>query len=183
MDFFFTTGQVAKPPKVTDQTIRNLCQKGLITASRSAGGHYRIAPTELERLKALESLPAVPRATLTVASGNGTNRGKNELLAPPSDEVVESAEEAFIADRELARDSNSLQRLRVRKEAVELQDFFEDREARRLAREIEEDRREDELAERRRQERGAELAAEERRRFEILQAHWDVPIEDVDLDR
>jgi hypothetical protein len=24
---------------------------------------------------------------------------------------------------------------------------------------------------------------EEQRRFEILQAHWDVPIEDVDLDR
>ena len=24
---------------------------------------------------------------------------------------------------------------------------------------------------------------EEQRRFEILQAHWDVPIEDMDLDR
>src|SRR5262249_12714622 len=85
MDFFFTTGQVAKELKCSDQTIRNLCASGQITASRSAGGHYRIAPAELERLRALGELPAVARATIS----NGARQLKknpHELLGPPSEQ-------------------------------------------------------------------------------------------------
>jgi hypothetical protein len=160
----YSSGQVAKALRVSTQTIRNLHASGFIEADRSAGGHLRIAPAELERLKALESLPTAARTT----GGNSarqTNKTANELLAPPSAGVVQSAEQAFTSNRELVRDTNRLQRLKIHKEAVELIDFFSDREERRLAKEIEEEQHE---ADRRDQEllhRQAELEAEARRRF------------------
>src|SRR5215469_11622419 len=109
MDYFFTTGQAAKELKCSDQTIRNLCAGGQISASSSRGGHYRIAPAEVERLKALESLPAVPRATVPAAPANIARQPKHELLAPPSVDAIESAEDAFRTERELATDTISWQ--------------------------------------------------------------------------
>jgi excisionase family DNA binding protein len=165
MDLFFTTGQVADELKVSGQTIRNLCGSGQIKAERSPGGHFRISPSELERLKALESLPAAARATI---SGNASRQAKptpNPLLAEPSAEVIESAEAAYVSDRELVADTNKLQRMRIRKEAVELQDFFDGREETELERRFEEDRRSQEFEEHQRRERWAEWAEEERQRF------------------
>jgi excisionase family DNA binding protein len=183
MDFFFTTGQVAKELKCSDQTIRNLCASGQITASRSAGGHYRIAPAELERLRALEELPAVARAMIS----NGARQLKkntHELLGPPSEQVIQTAEDAFISDRELATDTNRLERLKIRKQAVELTDFFEDRNQHRLEKELVEQRRKQELAEKRKQQQEAALAAEERQRFTskwvayaVVQRPSDAPID------
>jgi excisionase family DNA binding protein len=167
MGFYFTTGQAAGELNVSSQTIRNLCASGQITAERSAGGHYRIAPAELERLKALESLPAAARATIRDPGSGRAKRNPHELLAPPSDEVIESAECAFVSDRQLAIDTNQLQRLRIRKESLELSDYFEDRQQHRRAQEIEQERREAEFTERQRQQQEAESAAEERRRFNL----------------
>jgi excisionase family DNA binding protein len=74
MDRYLTTGQVAQELKTTSQTVRNYCESGVIQATRSAGGHYRIEPAELARLKSLESLPPVARATL---SGNSAGHRLN----------------------------------------------------------------------------------------------------------
>jgi hypothetical protein len=72
--------------------------------------------------------------------------------------------------------------MRVHKEALESADYFEDRESRRLAREIEEDRREFEASEKRRRELEAQSVAQERRAFEaewlayaINDRPWDAP--------
>src|SRR6516164_907521 len=96
MDRYLTTGQVAQELKTSTQTVRNYCDSGAIKATKSAGGHYRIEPAELERLKSLRSLPPVARATL---SGNSTRspakRNPNGLLAEPSIDAIESAEDAY----------------------------------------------------------------------------------------
>src|SRR5215472_10742855 len=124
MDYFLTTGQQASELKISSQTIRNLCMSGQIKAERSAGGHYRIAPTELERLKALESLPAVPRATMAAASANGRQATRNELIAAPTEAAIEAAEDSFIQERKLTGDSHKLARLKIRREGTELTDWF-----------------------------------------------------------
>jgi excisionase family DNA binding protein len=165
MDLFFTTGQVADELKVSSQTIRNLCVSGQIKAERSPGGHFRIPPSELERVKALESLPVAARATVSGSASRQTKPNPNQLLAEPSAEVIESAEQAYVSDRELVADTNKLERMKIRKQAVELQDFFDAREQAELDKQIAEDRQWQEQQERRRQERRAELAAEERQRF------------------
>jgi excisionase family DNA binding protein len=182
MDYFFTTGQVAKQLKCSDQTIRNLCASGQIAASKSPGGHYRIAPVEVERLKALESLPAVPRATMAAAAANSTRQPKHELLAPPSVDVIESAEDAYRTERELATDSHQLARKKIRREGVELDDWFEARDEARRDKQLEEERREQEYYERQIRLRQAQAAAEEHRRFEkkwlsyaVERKPWDGP--------
>jgi excisionase family DNA binding protein len=166
MDYFFTTGQVAKELKCSDQTIRNLCASGQIAASKSPGGHYRIAPAEVERLKALESLPAVPRAALAAAAANSTRQPKHELLAPPSVDAIESAEDAYRTERELATDTHQLARKRIRREGVELDDWFEARDEARRDKQLEEERREQEYYERQTRLRQTQAAADERRQFE-----------------
>jgi excisionase family DNA binding protein len=123
MDFFFTSGQVAKELKVSSQTIRNLCLSGQIKAQRSPGGHFRVPPGELERLKALESLPAAARATISGSASHQAKPTPNPLLAEPSTQVIESAEHAYVSDREVVTDTNKLQRMKIRKEAIELQDL------------------------------------------------------------
>jgi hypothetical protein len=120
----------------------------------------------LDRLKK-EGLPLVPR-TDTSANGVARQAKRNPdelLLAEPSPEAVQAAEESFVSGRELVTDSNVLQRLRVRKESVELQDFFTDRAQRQLQREIDDERREQERESEDLLRRRAELAHEQHQRF------------------
>jgi excisionase family DNA binding protein len=186
MDVFYTTGQVARELKVSNQTVRNHCASGVIKASRSAGGHFRIEPAELERLKNLGSLPSVARPALSENGTRPTKKNPNELLAEPSIDVIESAEEAYVSDRQLVRDTHQLHRMKIRKEAVELQDFFDAREQAQLDKRLEEERRQAELDQKQIQQRHAELAAEGRRRFErkwleyaIERKRWDSPADYV----
>ena len=46
----FTTGQAARLCSVTPDTVLKWIKAGRIEAQRTAGGHYRISPQELERL-------------------------------------------------------------------------------------------------------------------------------------
>jgi len=167
MDRYLTTGQVAQELKTSTQTIRNYCDSGVIKATKSAGGHYRIEPAELERLKSLESLPPVARATL---SGNGTRspakRNPNELLSEPSLDAIDAAEDAYRSERELATDTHQLARKRVRREGIELDDWFESRDEARRNKQLEEERRDQEAYQRQIRQRQEQAAAEERRRFE-----------------
>jgi excisionase family DNA binding protein len=183
MDRYLTTGQVAQELKISNQTVRNYCESGVINATKSAGGHYRVEPAELERLKSLESLPAVARATL---SGNNTRlpvkRNPHELLAEPSIDAIESAEDAYKTERELATDTHQLARKRIRREGVELDDWFEAREQARRKEELEAQRREQEIYQKQIRQRQEQTAAEERRRFErkwlsyaVEHKPWDSP--------
>jgi excisionase family DNA binding protein len=168
MDRYLTTGQVAQQLKTSTQTVRNYCDQGVINATRSAGGHYRIAPQELERLKRLESLPPVARATLTgnSAKRSPANRNPNELIAEPSFDAIDAAEEAYRSERDLATDTHQLDRLRVRREAVELTDWFANREQARIDKMLEEDRRQAEADEKQIRQRRAQAEADSRRAFE-----------------
>ena len=117
MDAFYSTGQVARELKVTTTTIRKLCDAGAIRASRSSGGHYRIGAAELDRLKHLDGLPPVPRATLATSANPGphpmSKKENNGLFADPSVEVVEAAEEAVVSDRQLTTSRNRLEVLKI----------------------------------------------------------------------
>ena len=62
-------------------------------------------------------------------------------------------------------DTNRLERLKVRKQMVEIEDFFVDRECSRLQEELEQRRQEAE-SERREQQREAAIAAQKRQQFE-----------------
>ena len=167
MDRYLTTGQVAQQLKTSSQTVRNYCDSGVIQATKSAGGHYRIEPAELDRLKSLEILPPVARATL---SSNNTRspakRNPNDLIAAPSVDAIDAAEEAYRSERDLATDTHQLDRLRVRREAVELTDWFANREQARIDKMLEEDRRQAEADEKQIRQRRAQAAADSRREFE-----------------
>ena len=168
MEIYFTAPQAAAQLGLSDRTVRNLCASDAMAAARTAGGHYRIAASEIERLK---SLPAIPRATATSAAGNGApaavkKNAAHELLAAPSALVIAAAETAYVSDRELAADANRLQRLKLHREATELVDYFADRQQRELANEMEQERLEEQRHETEIQRRREQLAADERRRFE-----------------
>jgi hypothetical protein len=73
------------------------------------------------------------------ASSNGAGQAKrntNPLIAAPSDDAVYAAEESFISERKLVADTHKLARLRVRKEGLELQDWFDARDEAKLQREL-----------------------------------------------
>jgi excisionase family DNA binding protein len=173
MDHYLTTGQVAQQLRTSSQTIRNYCESGVIKATRSAGGHYRIEPGELERLKNLESLPPVARATLTGDSARpAAKRNPNELLAEPSIDAIDAAEQAYQSERNLAADTHQLARLRVRREATELEDWFQDRRQAQLDRQFEEERRQEEEYKQKILQRQAQAAAAARREFEKRWLEW-----------
>jgi excisionase family DNA binding protein len=165
MDVFFTTGQVANELKVSSQTIRNLCSGGQIQAERSAGGHFRIPASELERLKALDSLPATARATISGSASRQAKSNSPQLLAAPSPRAIELAEQAYTSDRELVTDLNKLHRMKIQKETTELEDYFDDREQTRLEKEFAEDQRWRDQHEKQREQRLNEWRAQERERF------------------
>lgn len=172
---FLRTGQAAKQLGVSTYKVRQLCESGLIPDAELTEANQWLVPTAaVERLNqdGLPTAPTAPKATAprAKANGNGASQPKRvALIAPPSETAVNAAEDSFIEERNLEADTHKLARMRVRKEGLELQDWFESRDQARIDRELEQDRRESELAERRRQERIAESAAEERRRFE---ARW-----------
>jgi excisionase family DNA binding protein len=168
MDVFFTSSQAARELGISQQTVRNYVASGVIKATRSPGGHIRIEPGELDRMKALKSLPTVPRATTGAPTSSNAGRPKNAnhiLLAAPSGPAIQSAEDAFISDRELAADTSRVQRLRVRREAVELTDFFENRARRQQEEELEQERLLEEQKAREWEQQQSELTARERRQF------------------
>jgi len=71
-----------------------------------------------------------------------------------------------LTERDLATDTHQLARKRIRREGVELDDWFEARDEARRNKQLEEERREQEAYERKIRQRQVQAAAEERRRFE-----------------
>ena len=151
-DSFYRSGQAAKQLGVSSYHIRRLCEVGEITAEITAGQQWRIPASEIARLRR-EGIPDVPVESedgeddSTHTSSPETDPGEppEGLLAAPSDELIEAAEEVKIVE-------SRLKKRRVEKEAEEVEDWFRDR-----------NRRQAELATAERQKAEA-VQAEQRRR-------------------
>jgi hypothetical protein len=126
MPALFYSGQVARQLGTTQAAIRVLCEKRLIDAETSPGGHWRIPASESERLKR-DGLPPIPRPlpspTPSAANGTPNGHGYEEFVEEPSDEV------ALAADR-VAITRSALEQRKIEREIEENEDWFRDRQRR-----------------------------------------------------
>lgn len=155
---FFSTGQVARQLGATLANVRALCDAHAIKAETTRGGHLRVAAAEVERLKR-DGLPPLPRplppASGPLAQNGKVPRGHSPLLAAPSDEVIDSAEE-------VVRLENEVKSLGFRKQKEEQLDWFLERKERKAEREAQQHAAE--------QHRQAEIVAEQRR--QVWKTYW-----------
>jgi hypothetical protein len=125
---FYSTGQVARQLGTTLAAIRVLCEKRLIAAETSPGGHWRVPASEVQRLMR-DGLPPVPRplpnpSTPTADHGPSNGHSYPEFVEEPSDEV------ALAADR-VAITRSALEQRKIEREIEENEDWFRDRDRRR----------------------------------------------------
>jgi excisionase family DNA binding protein len=124
---FFSTGQAARELGVSAAKIRTLCASGAIESTCTTGGQFRVSQEEIERLKR-DGLPPVPRPLPQQDGAQGaqaatrarSNRGEVALLAPPSEAIIDSAEQ-------VARLENDVRSIHLLRELEEGRDFFRDR--------------------------------------------------------
>lgn len=134
MQLFFSSGQVAEDLGVSQDYVRRLCQAGVVRAELTQGGQFRIPQAERERLLK-EGPPRLPRP-LPGDKGRPTASRAGApplgLLAQPSDDLIEKAEE-------VARRAYEVQALRLQRRIDAEADRIRRREAR-----IEQEQREQE---------------------------------------
>lgn len=121
---YYRSGQAATMLDITAHSVRRLCEAGLIEAELSDGGQWRVPASEIERLKQ-EGVPPIPSSVVDQDEEQGNeeireNSPKHELLAPPSKDVVTSAEDVVVAE-------NQLKKLKIERETEETQDWFRHR--------------------------------------------------------
>ena len=75
-----TTGQAAKLCAVTPDTVLKWIKKGRLEATRTAGGHYRVALPDLEPFMAGFGQKAVPAASETISPPMPSHDGTKEDL-------------------------------------------------------------------------------------------------------
>src|ERR1039458_7133477 len=127
---FYRSGQVAKQLGVSSYHIRRLCEVGAITAEITAGQQWRIPGSEIARLRK-EGIPDVPvesedgedDSTRTSYDETDPDEPPEGLLAAPSEELIEAAEEVKIVE-------SRLKKRRIEKDAEEVEDWFRDRNRR-----------------------------------------------------
>ena len=130
---FYRSGQVAKQLGVSSYHIRRLCEVGAITAEITAGQQWRIPGSEISRLRK-EGIPDVPvesedgedDSTRTSYDETDPDEPPEGLLAAPSEELIEAAEEVKIVE-------SRLKKRRIEKDAEEVEDWFRDRNRRQAA--------------------------------------------------
>lgn len=123
---YYRSGQAATMLGISTHSVRRLCEAGLIEAELSEGGQWRIPASEIERIKQ-EGVPPIP-SSVEADAGEAEESEKEQgvpekrgLLAPPSQEVVTSAEDVVVAE-------NRLKKLKINRETEETQDWFRHRE-------------------------------------------------------
>jgi excisionase family DNA binding protein len=133
-DNFYRSGQAAKQLGVSSYHVRRLCEVGEITAELTGGQQWRIPASEIARLRR-DGIPDVP-----VESEDGDDHSagafpdpdadepRGGLLAAPSVELIEAAEEVKVVE-------NRLKKRRIEKESEELEDWFRGRERQQAERE------------------------------------------------
>ncbi len=130
---FYRSGQAAKQLGVSSYHIRRLCEVGEITAEITAGQQWRIPASEIARLRR-EGIPDVPvesedgedDPTRTSYRETDPDEPPEGLLAAPSEELIEAAEEVKIVE-------SRLKKRRIEKDAEEVEDWFRDRNRRQAA--------------------------------------------------
>src|SRR5260370_6503767 len=150
---FYATGHAARELGITQARVRDLCRNGAIKAEMTDGGQFRIPREVLDKLRR-EGVPALPRPmpnggqAVTVIAAPA-RRGHPDLLAEPSEDVIDSAEEVVCME-------NELKSLGLRRQKEEQLDWFRERENRdaecATKRREAEQRRQEELAEERRRQ-------------------------------
>src|SRR5262249_5260663 len=134
-----------------------------------SGAQWHIPVAAVERMKR-EGVPPLPKVVDTNYEGaspgaNQKERTPTTLLAEPSPEMIAAAEEAEISGRQLTGAKNRLERNRVRKEEIEIEDLLADRSKRLQEQEAEEQRRYEEQLEADLRKREKEAATERRHQF------------------
>lgn len=124
---YYATGTAAKALGLSSYHVRRLCETGLIRAELTGGDHWRIPVSEVVRIKR-EGIPPIPQRLPQEPANGAAKPSKMEtepggLCAPPSDQVILSAEEVTITE-------NRLRKRRIELEAEELEDLFRERERR-----------------------------------------------------
>lgn len=105
MELYFSTGQVAEDLAITPDAVRRLCQSGAIKAELTQGNQYRIPQAERQRLLR-EGPPPMPRPLPGGQSRPSTSVPGTTppgLLAPPSPNLVQGAEQVALLDFEVRR--------------------------------------------------------------------------------
>jgi hypothetical protein len=161
----YRVGQAGKELGVSSYRIRRLCETGLINAEFT-GKQWEIPAAEIERLKR-DGVPAAPKI---VDSEEAPSRAPNAkaataLLADPSPEMIAAVEQAEMSGQQLTVAKNKLEQNKVRREQVEIEDYFADRQKHLQEQEAEEIRRYEEQLEADARRRDKEAAAENREAF------------------
>jgi hypothetical protein len=126
----YRVGQAGKDLGVSSYRIRRLCETGLINAEFT-GKQWEIPAAEIERLKR-DGVPSAPKIVdsddaETSSAPNSKERTSAALLGDPSPEMIAAAEQAEMSSRQLTIAKNKLEQNKVRREQVEIEDFFADR--------------------------------------------------------
>jgi hypothetical protein len=164
---FYRCGQSAKELGVSSYKIRRLAESGLIPDAEFNGSQWHIPVSAVERMKK-EGIPPLPKVVdvdeAASASANQKERTPT-LLAEPSPEMVAVAEQAEMSGRKLTSARNNLELKRVRREEVEIDDYYREREKRLQMEEDEQLRRDAELFEADERTREKAEAIERRKGF------------------
>src|SRR5579871_2550671 len=172
---YWRTAQAAAELGIPPRHMRRLCEANLVEAERTEGGQWRIPMQEVNRLKK-DGVPPVPvGAEPEPKARQAVQNGRTELLAPPTNAAASAVEEVVISDAELKVRRNKLDKLKLKREATELGDYFRERR-RRDAEEEEERRLAAQQAAQRRQEWRDEWIS-----YAQQQRPWDVP-ESIEIE-
>jgi hypothetical protein len=112
-DAYFRTGVAAKQLGISSYQLRQLLEAGLVRGEWTAGEEWRIPASELTRLKK-DGIPAVPQGLPEEEHSEAEeepdrpskeqNPGERQgWYAPPSEELIHSAEEVSITENRLAK--------------------------------------------------------------------------------
>ena len=128
-DACYRSGQAAREWGISSYEVRRLCEAGLVDAEFTAGKQWKIPAAEVARLKrdGVPPIPSPPEASRPSAAPSAKRAADHGLLAAPSPDVVEAAEDVAITE-------SRLKRRKIDRELEETEDWFREREDREAAR-------------------------------------------------
>lgn len=187
-EVYWRTTQAAAELGISPHHLRKICDAHLIEAERTEAGQWRIPVQEVNRLKK-DGVPPIPVSAEPQPKARQTaQNGRTELLAPPTDAAAAAVEEVVISDAELKVRRNKLDKLKLKREATEVGDFFRNRRQREAEQEEDRRRREHEEHEEEQRRIQAQRAAQQRQEwrdewisYAQQQRPWDAP-ESIELD-
>ena len=128
----FRVGQAAKELGTSGYKIRRLCESGLMPDAEWDGQRWYIPPAAVDQFKK-EGLPPVPKQLdIDDADKPATHKPSrpSTLLAEPSAEMIDAAERAEMSGHAVTSAKNKLELKRMRKDEVEIDDYYREREKR-----------------------------------------------------